>query len=61
MKGFDDLDYEPHDRMRGEELASEPTFRHCEVRQEVLVDESERITRELAGKRSEEPKEFYER
>ena len=60
VERLDDLDDEPDDRVRGEELATESTFRHGEVREEVLVDEPESITRELAGKRSEQPKQLDE-
>lgn len=49
VERLDDLDDQPDDRVRGEELAAESAFGHGEVGEEVLVDQPEGIARQLAG------------
>ncbi len=61
VERLDDLDDEAHDGVRGEELAAQPTLGHGEVRQEVLVDEPEGISRELAGERGKQPQQLGQR
>lgn len=60
VEGLDHLDDQAHDRLRREELAAEPAFVGGELRQEVLVDEPERVSRDRPGERREEPNELEE-
>lgn len=48
VERFDDLDDQPDDRVRRKELTAESAFTGREVGQEVLVDQPERVTRQLA-------------
>jgi hypothetical protein len=61
VERLDDLDDEPDDRVRGEELAAEATLGHGQVREEVLVDEPERVAGQLARQRREQPQQLDER
>jgi len=44
MKRLNDLNNEAHDGVRGEGLTTQTALACSEVRQEVLVDQPERIT-----------------
>ena len=61
VERLDDLDDEPDDRVRREELAAESALGHGEVRQEVLVDQPEGVAGQLAGQRREQPDQLDER
>ncbi len=61
VERLDDLDDQPDDRLRREELPAQPALRHREVRQEVLIDEPERVTRQLARQRREQPQQLHQR
>ena len=54
------LDDQANDRVRRGELTTEASFVRREVGQEVLVDQPERITGQLARQRSEEPEQLTE-
>ena len=55
------LDDEAHDRVRREELAAESALGHREVREEVFVDEPERVAGQPLGQRGEQADQFDER
>jgi hypothetical protein len=54
LERLDDLHDQPHNRLRRKELATEATFRHGEARQEVLVNQPERIPAQRSWQRSEQ-------
>ena len=58
VERFDDLDDQPDDRVRREELAAEAALARGEVGEEVLVDQPERVAGQLARQRSEEPEQL---
>ncbi len=60
VERFDDLDDQPDDRVRREELTAEATLARSEVGEEVLVDQPERVAGQLARQRGEQPKQFAE-
>ena len=49
VERLDDLDDQPDDRVRREELAAEPTLGRREVGEEVLVDQPERVAGQLCA------------
>ena len=55
VERFENFHDEPDDGVRREELAAALAFLSCEVGEEVLVDQAERVTAELLGQRGEEP------
>ena len=59
-EGLDDLDDEPDDGVRGEELTAEPALGHGEVREEVLVDEPECVSGERPREWGEQTEQFGE-
>ena len=58
VERLDDLDDQPDDRVRREELAAEPPFARGEVGEEVLVDQPEGVAGELAWQRREQPEQL---
>jgi hypothetical protein len=61
VEWLDDLDDEPDDRVRREELTTESPFGHSEVREEVLVNQPERVAGQLAWQRGKQAEQFGER
>ena len=61
VERLDDLDDQPDDRVRREELAAEPALARGEVGEEVLVDQPERVAGQLARQRREQPEQLDER
>ena len=60
VERLDDLDDQPDDRVRREELAAEAALARGEVGEEVLVDQPERIAGQLARQRREQPEQLAE-
>ena len=60
MEGFDDLDNEPDQACRCEELSALLPFLHGEFANEVFVDFSEYVAFDIIGNRGEDAKQLEE-
>jgi len=60
MERFDDLDDQPDDGVRREELAAQASLARGEIGEEVLIYQPERVAGQLAWQRCEQPQQFAE-
>ena len=60
LEGLEDLDDQPHDRVRREELTAESSLGLGEVGEEIFVDQPEGVARQLPWQRSEQPTQLDE-
>ena len=59
VERLDDLDDQPDDRGRREELAALLALGHGELAEEVLVDEAEAVALDRLGQSAEETEQFH--